>query len=220
MSPPVLPGFLGTLAPILQNYGYLAVGGLVLIEDFGIPVPGETILIAAAVYAGAGQLNVIAVGLIGFAAAVIGDNIGYAIGHFGGRPLALRFGRYVFLTPKRLASAERFFNKYGAGIVVVARFIEGLRQANGIMAGIIKMSWRRFLVYNAIGAALWAGLWVSLGYLAGNHLTAIYHAVGRYSLYAVIGALVLIIGVVIRQRLRRRAEPDPSAESARDPDEQ
>ncbi|PRZ42855.1 membrane protein DedA with SNARE-associated domain [Antricoccus suffuscus] len=220
MSAPVLPGFLGTLAPVLQNYGYLAVGALVLIEDFGIPVPGETILIAAAVYAGAGQLNIVAVGLIGFAAAVLGDNIGYAIGHFGGRPLALRFGRYVFLTPKRLASAEQFFNKHGAGIIVVARFIEGLRQVNGIMAGIIKMSWRRFLIYNAIGAALWTGLWVSLGYLAGNHLTAIYHAIGRYSLYAVAGGIVLIVGLVIRHRLRRRKESDPSGGTVRGPSEQ
>lgn len=93
MSASPLPGFLAHLEPVLLHYGYLAVGGFVLLEDFGVPVPGETILIAAAVYAGAGRLSVVGVGLIAFLAAVIGDNLGYVIGHFGGRALVLRYGR-------------------------------------------------------------------------------------------------------------------------------
>jgi membrane protein DedA with SNARE-associated domain len=129
MSAPVLPGFLGSLAPLLSHYGYWAVAGLVLVEDFGVPAPGETVLIAAAIYAGAGRLNVVVVGVIGLAAPVIEDNIGYAIGHVGGRPLVLRFGRYVLLTPQRLDSAERFFTRHGGKVVTVARFVEGLRQA-------------------------------------------------------------------------------------------
>ena len=92
MSASPLPGFLAHLEPVLDHYGYLAVGGFVLLEDFGVPVPGETILIAAAVYAGAGRLNMVGVGLIAFLAAVIGDNLGYVIGHFGGRALVLRYG--------------------------------------------------------------------------------------------------------------------------------
>ncbi len=107
-APPALPGALGGLAPLLDNYGYLAVAGLITLEDFGVPVPGETVLIAAAVYAGAGQMNIIAVVLIAVAAAVIGDNIGYAIGYFGGRRLVERFGRYLLITPQRLDTAERF----------------------------------------------------------------------------------------------------------------
>src|SRR5215467_4495459 len=99
MSAPPLPGFLAGLAPILDHYGYLAVGGLVLVEDFGVPSPGETVLIAACVYAGAGQLNIVAVGVIATVAAILGDNIGYAIGRFGGHALVLRFGKYVLLTP-------------------------------------------------------------------------------------------------------------------------
>jgi membrane protein DedA with SNARE-associated domain len=90
-----LPGFLNSLAGPLNHYGLLAVLFFVLIEDFGIPVPGETILIAAAIYAGSGRLNVVAVGIIGFVAAVTGDNIGFAIGHFGGRALVLRWGRLL-----------------------------------------------------------------------------------------------------------------------------
>ena len=170
-----LPGFLNSLAGPLNHYGLLAVLFFVLIEDFGIPVPGETILIAASIYAGSGRLNVVAVGVIGFVAAVTGDNIGFAIGHFGGRALVLRWGRYVRLTEKRLDKAEAFFERHGGWIITVARFIEVLRQVNGLVAGISGMRWRRFLVFNALGAALWVGTWVSLGYFAGNHIGTIYH---------------------------------------------
>jgi membrane protein DedA with SNARE-associated domain len=134
VTPPPLPGFLNSLAGPLDHYGLWAVLLFVLIEDFGIPVPGETILIAASVYAGVGRLNVVLVAVVAFAAAVTGDNIGFAIGHFGGRALALRWGRYVFLTEARLDKAEAFFNRHGAWIITVARFIEGLRQANGVIA--------------------------------------------------------------------------------------
>jgi membrane protein DedA with SNARE-associated domain len=120
VSAPPLPGSFASLAPVLDHWGYLAVGGLVVLEDFGVPVPGETILIAAAIYAGAGRLNIVAVGVVGFLAAIIGDNIGFAIGHFGGRALALRFGRYVFLTSERLDKAEGFFERHGGKIIVVA----------------------------------------------------------------------------------------------------
>lgn len=206
MAAPALPGFLGSLAPVLDHYGYLAVGGLVLVEDFGVPAPGETVLIAAAVYAGAGQLNIVLVAVIGFLAALLGDNIGFAIGHFGGRPLAERLGKYVFLTPARLDSAEHFFNRHGGKIVVIARFIEGLRQANGIIAGITGMHWLRFFGFNALGAALWVGLWVTLGDLAGNHITAIYDTITRYSLYVLIAVGVLIVALIVRHLLRRRRE--------------
>src|SRR6516164_7974758 len=191
-NPPALPGFLNSLAGPLNHLGYWAVLLLVMLEDFGIPVPGETILIAASVYAGAGKLNVVAVGLIAFVAAIIGDNIGFAIGHYGGRALVLRWGRYVRLTEERLDKAETFFNSHGAWIITVARFIEGLRQANGIIAGTTGMYWLRFLAFNSLGAALWVGTWVSLGYLAGKHIDGIYHDITRYSTYVLIVLAVVL----------------------------
>jgi membrane protein DedA with SNARE-associated domain len=204
MSHPVqLPGFLAALAPLLDHWGYLAVGFLILVEDFGVPAPGETVLIAASVYAGAGRLNIVAVGVVGFVAAVLGDNIGYAIGRFGGRTLVLRFGRYVRLTEERLARAESFFARHGGKIVIVARFIEGLRQANGIIAGITRMHWLRFVAFNSLGAALWVATWTSVGYLAGNHIQAIYTEVSRYALYLLAVAGLAIIVLIIRHRLRR-----------------
>ncbi len=186
-----------------------------MLEDFGIPVPGETILIAGAIYAGAGRLNIVAVGVVGFIAAIIGDNIGFAIGHFGGRALALRLGKYVFLTPERLDRAQRFFNRHGGKIITIARFIEGLRQANGIIAGISGMHWRRFLAFNALGAALWVGTWVSLGYLAGNHINTIYHYITVYSYYVLIAVAVLLVAyIVVRLRLRRRLDTPAVARQA------
>ena len=202
--PPHLPGFLNSLAGPLNHFGYWAVLLFVMIEDFGVPVPGETILIAASVYAGAGRLNVVLVGVIGFAAAVIGDNIGFAIGHFGGRAVVLRWGRYVRLTEQRLDKAEDFFHRHGGWIITFARFIEVLRQANGIVAGTTGLRWRRFLAFNALGAALWTGTWVTLGYLAGSHIATIYHYITQYSYYLLIAAAVVLAGYVTRHVLRRR----------------
>jgi membrane protein DedA with SNARE-associated domain len=203
-SPPPLPGFLNSLAGPLNHFGYWAVLLLVMVEDFGIPVPGETVLIAASLYAGAGRLNVVAVGVIAFAAAVTGDNIGFAIGHFGGRALVLRWGRHVRLTEERLDQAEAFFDRHGAWIITVSRFIEVLRQANGIVAGITGMRWLRFLAFNALGAALWVGTWVSLGYLAGSHIGTIYHYITEYSLYVLIALGVLLAGYIAGRVLRHR----------------
>ena len=204
-GPPPLPGFLNALAGPLGHYGYWLILALVVLEDFGVPVPGETVIIAAAIFAGHQQLNVVAVGVIAFVAAVIGDNIGFAIGHCGGRAVALRWGRYVFLTEERLDKAAVFFDRHGGKIIVVARFIEGLRQANGIIAGISGMHWRRFVIFNMLGAALWVGTWVSLGYLAGDHIDTIYHYIGLYSYYVLIAAAVLLAAYVTWRILRRRS---------------
>jgi len=203
-SPPPLPGFLNALSGTLQHYGLWAIGLLITLEDFGVPVPGETILIAGAIFAGAGRINIVALGVVAFVAAVTGDNIGFAIGHFGGRALALRFGKYVFLTEERLDKAEAFFDRRGSIVITFARFVEGLRQANGIIAGITGMHWLRFLVFNAIGAALWVGTWVTVGYFAGNNITTIYHYITLYSYYVLAGLAVLIVGYIVWRRRRRR----------------
>jgi len=209
--PQHLPGVLHSLEPTLNEFGYLAVVGLVLIEDFGVPVPGETILILAAIYAGTGRLNVVLVGLLGFVGAVIGDNIGFGIGHFGGRPLIERFGRYIFLTPARIERATGFFERHGGWIIIVARFIEGLRQANGIIAGMSGIHWAKFLLFNALGAALWVGVWTTLGYLSGSNINTIYDTATRFSTYlaVAVGALVLAYITLKVVKVRRaRAEAD------------
>jgi membrane protein DedA with SNARE-associated domain len=179
---------------------------LVFLEDFGVPVPGETVLIISAVYAGTGRLNVWLVAIIGFAAALLGDNVGFAIGHFGGRPLAERYGKYIFLTPQRLDKAASFFDRHGGKVIVIARFVEGLRQANGIIAGITGMHWARFIPFNAIGAALWVGVWVSVGYFSGDHINSIYDTATRYQLYFAIAVGLLILVFIGRRVWRWRRE--------------
>jgi len=218
-SPPPLPGFLNALSGTLQHYGLWAIGLLITLEDFGIPVPGETILIAGAIFAGAGRINIFALGAVAFVAAVTGDNIGFAIGHFGGRALALRFGKYVFLTEERLNKAEAFFDRRGSIVITFARFVEGLRQANGIIAGITGMHWLRFLIFNAIGAALWVGTWITIGYFAGNNITTVYHYITLYSYYVLAGLVVLIVGYIVwRRRRRRRAAASAAGETDEAPE--
>jgi membrane protein DedA with SNARE-associated domain len=217
-SPPPLPGFLNALSGTLEHYGLWAIGLLITLEDFGVPVPGETILIAGAIFAGAGRINIVALGVVAFVAAVTGDNIGFAIGHFGGRALALRFGKYVFLTEERLDKAENFFDRRGSIVITFARFVEGLRQANGIIAGITGMHWLRFVIFNAVGAALWVGTWVTVGYFAGNNITTVYHYITLYSYYVLAALVVLIVGYMVWRRRRRRRMATATATAGR-PDE-
>jgi membrane protein DedA with SNARE-associated domain len=201
---PHLPGALRDLEPALNEFGYLAVAGLVLVEDFGVPVPGETVLIVGAVYASTGRLNIWLVIILGFLAALLGDNLGFALGHFGGRRLVERFGRYVLLTPARLDRATAFFDRRGGRIIIVARFIEGLRQANGIIAGTSGMRWTRFLVFNALGAALWVGVWSSVGYFSGRHIDTIYADATRYDAYLAIAVGLLVLALIVRVAFRHR----------------
>jgi membrane protein DedA with SNARE-associated domain len=205
-APPAhLPGVLHSLEPTLNRFGYLALG-LIFLEDFGIPVPGETVLIIAAVYAGTGRLSIWLVALIGFLAAILGDNVGFAIGHFGGRPLAERYGKYIFLTPERLDKTTSFFDRHGGKVIVIARFVEGLRQANGIIAGITGMHWKKFVLFNALGAALWVAVWVSIGYFSGSHIDSIYRAATRYELYFGILVGLLVLGFIGHRVWRWRKE--------------
>jgi len=214
-----LPGPLAELAPVLDHYGYLALAGLVLVESFGVPVPAQTLLIVAGIYAGDGRLNVVLVGLIALVAAVSGDSIGYWIGRAGGRRLVVRAGRYVFLTEERLTRAERFFQRHGGKIVAVARFIDGMRQFNGVVAGIVNMPWWRFLAYNALGAVLWASLWAGVGDIAGRHINRIYGQLVRYETYllvAMAAAAALALGRWFwrRRKAARPAQPEAARSGA------
>jgi membrane protein DedA with SNARE-associated domain len=148
--------------------------------------------------------------VLGFLAAVAGDNIGFAIGHFGGRPLVERYGRYVLLTPERVGKATELFNRHGGKIIVVARFVEGLRQANGIVAGIAGIEWTRFLVFNALGAALWAAVWTSIGYFSGNHIETIYRYATRYDTYLAIALGVAALAYIGWRVWRARRGPGRS----------
>jgi membrane protein DedA with SNARE-associated domain len=199
-SPKPLPGVFNSLAPTLRHYGYFAVAGVLLLENIGLPVPGETMLIAASLYAATGQLNIVLVGIIAVLASTAGSAIGYAIGVYGGRPLAERYGKYVFLTAERLDKTEVFFKRRGWAVVLLGRFVEGVRQAAGIIAGISDMKFPTFLLYTVIGAALWVATWSTVGELAGSHVTTISH----YATYVAEGVAVILVLLIVRAVVRHR----------------
>jgi membrane protein DedA with SNARE-associated domain len=203
---PMLPGFLQPVAGPIDHYGYWAIALLLLLENIGVPVvPGELALIAGAIFAGTGRagLNVTVLGVIAVICCFVGAEIGYAIGRFGGRTLILRYGRYAFVREHHLDRAEAAVARYGGVLVVIARFIVGLRELNGIIAGVTGMEWRRFAAYNGVGAVVWVTVWVSAGYLAGDHINAIYRDTTRYSAY-VLAAVVVLLAAYVGWRVRNR----------------
>jgi membrane protein DedA with SNARE-associated domain len=192
-----IPSYIQALAPLISQYGYLALAGLLFLEDFGLPVPGETVLVAAAFYAGLGKLNIVLVIMIGFIAAVLGDNVGYSIGRLGGRPLVERWGKAILLTSERLDKAQSYFNNHGGKIVAGARFIDGLRQLNGIIAGISEMRWLKFLMFNMLGAAVWVSFWSLIAYYGSSYINVFL----KVELYLTIATICLIAGRIIYRRV-------------------
>ncbi|MEV5691609.1 DedA family protein [Micromonospora globbae] len=194
----------GFLTSLVARYGYLGLALLVGVESFGVPAPGETAIILGAGYAARGQLAVVGVAVTAFLAAVSGDSIAYLIGRTGGRRVVLRYGRFVGLTRERFTRLEAVMNRHGPKIVAAARFVEGLRQFNGFIAGATGMPWRRFVLYNAAGAAAWVAVWVTVGYLAGNHVQAIVADVHRFQWYVLAAAVVGVLATVAWRLTRRR----------------
>ncbi|WP_457030838.1 DedA family protein [Kitasatospora sp. P5_F3] len=203
-TPAPLPGPLEHLTPLLDSYGYLAVGVLVFLDNCAIPVPGQTMLVLAAVYAGTGRMSIAAVLAIALVAAVAGDSLGYLLGRTGGHRLVERWGRYVLLTPARMVRGEQFFARHGVKVVTAARFVDVLRQTNGVVAGTTGMSWRRFLPPNVLGAVLWVGVWGGAGYLAGDNIGPLYEHLMRYQLLVLVALGVLLAGLVGYRLWRRR----------------
>jgi membrane protein DedA with SNARE-associated domain len=194
---------LATLTRLFVSYGYWVVFFGVMLENAGLPVPGETILLAAGFFASGGHFNLFTVMLVAMTGAVIGDNAGFAIGHHYGRAFLLRYGRWVFLTPGRLARISNFFDRHGDKTILVARFITGLRVFAAIFAGASGMRWRVFLVYNMAGALLWSIVITTLGYLFGHSWPLLEKWVGRTGMLMLLAAVVAIV-IIHRVRAHRR----------------
>jgi membrane protein DedA with SNARE-associated domain len=144
---------------LLQSYGYLAIFAFIAIESLGIPMPGETTLIAAALYAGTThRLNIALIAAVAAGAAMRGDNMGYLLGKRGGMRLARRYGPRVGLTPQRLKVGRYLFDRHGGKVVFYSRFISGLRTFAAFLAGTVEMRRSRFVSANAAGALVWAPL--------------------------------------------------------------
>ena len=175
----------------------------VLLEAFGLPLPGESVLIAASAAAGSGKTSLPLVFLAGWAGAVIGDNIAYVVGRRYGPALVGRFGDRIGLTPARYLRVEDAARKYGALMVVCARFFVILRQFNGLVAGSTQMPWYRFLIANILGAALWAGAWTLLGNRVAHLLSHFPNPMHAVPMIA-IAAVAIVIAVRFYQKRHPR----------------
>ncbi len=165
------------LQPIITQYGYWGVGVIVGLESMGIPLPGETVLVLAAVYAAANQdMNIALVVAAASIGSIIGDNLGYSIGRRYGYPLLLRHGKKINMSEDRIKLGQYLFMHYGGKIVFVGRFIALLRILAAFLAGVNKMPWLSFLFANATGAILWASVFGFGGYVFGELLFKVHSA--------------------------------------------
>jgi membrane protein DedA with SNARE-associated domain len=191
------------LTLLLATYGYWAVLLIVGLESLGVPMPGETTLVAAAIYAGAShRLSISLVILAAIAGAILGDNIGYAIGHWGGYRLLVRYGRYVRLHEARVKLARYLFLRHGGKVVFFGRFVSVLRTYAAFLAGTTRMPWWPFLAFNAGGGILWALVYGIGAYLLGTQLDRVTRPVGVVA--GIAAAVVVVAFLVFLRRNEKR----------------
>jgi len=191
------------LTNLVAQYGYLAVLVIVGLESTGIPLPGETTLVAAALYAGATHnLNIVGVVIAAAVGAILGDNLGYLIGHWGGYRLLIRYGRYIRLSEKRIKIARYLFLRYGGEVVFFGRFTAILRAYAAFLAGTTRMPWRRFLFFNAAGGIAWATIYGGGAYLLGRQIERLS---GPFEIVFVAAAVIaIVVGALIIRRQEER----------------
>ena len=189
------------LLDLFARYGYAVVFGGVFLENTGLPVPGETALLAGAALAHHGQLSLFWVIVTAITAAILGDNLGFFIGRRGGRRIAERHGWHIGLTRERLIQFDRFFERHGPKTVFAARFITGLRVVGAVLAGGSGMAWPTFLFYNASGAIVWCTTVAFAGYSLAYSWDTLERWIGRTGLVAL--ALVIVVGLIGFARARR-----------------
>jgi membrane protein DedA with SNARE-associated domain len=189
------------LLDFIASYGYWAVALALLCESAGIPVPGEiTLLLASVVAYSEHQLQLGWIIVVATCAATLGGYLGYAFGHYGGRPLLDRYQSVLRIPPAMLQRGEDMFARYGAAAIFIARFIFGLRVFAGPLAGVLRMRWRTFALFNFLGAALWVTTIASGGYLFGQHWRHLLRIMQRFNIAVLIAALAAVIFLWWRHR--------------------
>lgn len=200
-----LVNLLGTLLHLFIRFGYAVVFLGVMAENVGIPIPGETILLAAGLFASEGHFRLWMVILFAAVGAMAGDNLGYLLGEKVARPFLARRGRFLLLTPARLQAVETFFRRYGDRTILFARFISGIRVVAALFAGLSGMRWRTFVLYNTAGALLWATAMGLLGFFFGASWSLLEKWIGRGGLFAlgVVALAVLLLALLRHARALR-----------------
>ncbi len=196
---------------LVRTAGYPLLFVLVMSESSGVPVPGETGLITAAVLASQGKLEIVPVIAIAAAAAIVGDNIGYLIGRKGGRWLLERPGRFARQRQEVLAIGEPFFERHGPKAVFFGRFLLGLRVWASWLAGATRMHWRSFVIWNALGGISWATAIGLIAYFLGHSAS---NAVETFGIYGLVAVAIAIVSFLVMHRRRRRNEHDDGAHPA------
>jgi membrane protein DedA with SNARE-associated domain len=189
------------LVALFARYGYAVVFFGVFLENAGVPVPGETALLAGAALAHFGRLSFPAVVATAVVGATLGDNLGFAIGRRYGRGLAERYGARLGLTRARLAQFDRFFERHGPRTVFIARFVTGLRVFGAVLAGASGLRWPTFLAYNAAGAVAWSLAVAAAGYSLAYSWNTLERWVGRSGLVGI--AVIIVAGIIGLARARR-----------------
>ncbi len=190
---------------LVSQYGYLAVLLVVGLESVGIPLPGETTLVAASLYAGAThKLAIFGVVLAAIVGAIAGDNLGYLIGHWGGYRLLVRYGRYVRLDQSKVKVARYLFLRHGGKVVFFGRFVSVLRAYAAFLAGTTRMPWRSFLFYNASGGIVWASLYGGGAYLLGREIERLSRPLAIA--FGAVAVIVIVVGVVLIRRQEKQLE--------------
>ncbi|MGI8914382.1 MAG: DedA family protein [Chloroflexota bacterium] len=198
------------LMRFLATYGYWAVLVFVAIESSGIPVPGETMLLAAAVYAGTTHhLQILFIIVAAAAGAILGDNLGFWVGREGGYRLLRRYGHAVHLDEGKLKLGQYLFRRHGGKVVFFGRFVAVLRAWAAFLAGVNRMPWSHFLAYNAAGGILWATLYGYGAYVLGDQVHRFTGTVGKA--LAVVAVFAIIAAVVFLKRNERRLEEEAEA---------
>jgi membrane protein DedA with SNARE-associated domain len=190
---------------VVDTLGYPAAGLGILIESAGVPFPGEALLLAAAAWAAARHYSIALVILFGFLGATVGADLGYFLGHRGGRPFVERFGHLFRIRPEHIARSEMFFARHGDRAILLGRFVLGLRTWASMLAGMSHMPFWRFQLFSAIGGLLWAVVIGLAGYFLGSNLNlieAVIRAIGLGGLGLI--AAVIVIAVVAQRRASRQ----------------
>jgi membrane-associated protein len=189
------------LRTALVHYGYWAVAAALLLENAGLPVPGETVLLLASFLAYSERdLRLGWIVAVGTLACAVGDNLGYAIGRHGGRPLLLRYRKVFRVNDAAVGKGERLFETYGAAAILVARFVFGMRVIAGPLAGVLRMPWKRFTICNLIGAVAWVAVVSFAGYGLGSRSSALAHAMKRLDLALGVAFALALLGLWRRRR--------------------
>ena len=188
----------------LVEHGYWTVALALLLENAGLPLPGETILLLASFLAySEHRLALPYIILVGVIAATLGDNLGFLVGFHGGRPLLARYSKTLHVSPESMAKGENLFARYGAATILVARFIAGLRVIAGPLAGVMRMNWRTFALCNFLGAALWVTVISSVGYFFGKHWDRLTEVVKDVNVGLLAAAGVVVVMIWLRRRRKR-----------------